>query len=308
MFKGIIVKNEKGFTTMMMVSMVSFFMLSTFTTFYVYSINRMKHHSRIREAYNMVSVMEQAGKAVKSAYDRAGGTASTPAAVVAQLNGDRDIRNADPNACKCDEPAANICIEDINDPTEPYCLTIGNANNTNVLEVGSVNSVPKNWIGQKTKSFVAKLNHFFDERGAVVTDPTTIKKPTIVGWLLREKTALAGNPVASEGSTNYPGDERGQEHTTLPPIFDRHGTRDDFKNKSNKRELAEKTNSVNMYHSQTPLTAGPAFGCTGNETNVSCRACGEQNTAQNCMKIDVRPKWFNGANMIQAIAIVSDTN
>ncbi|MCB0394008.1 MAG: hypothetical protein KDD25_05585 [Bdellovibrionales bacterium] len=73
-------KNEKGVAGVLAVIVISFTIVTTLSTVYIYLVNRAKYHAKIREAYQMSQVMEEFGKSFRQAYDSAqayGGSANT---------------------------------------------------------------------------------------------------------------------------------------------------------------------------------------------------------------------------------------
>ncbi len=69
--EGTMLRNQNGVAGVMTVLVISFTIVTTLSTVYVYLVNRSKYHGRIRQAYQMNQVMEEFGKSIRQAYDSA---------------------------------------------------------------------------------------------------------------------------------------------------------------------------------------------------------------------------------------------
>ena len=63
--------NQDGMTTLVTVMVTSMAIVILMSTFYIYTVNQSKYHARIREAYQMINVMESFAAASRKAYDAA---------------------------------------------------------------------------------------------------------------------------------------------------------------------------------------------------------------------------------------------
>ena len=61
--------NQSGVAGVLMTVAISFVIVTTLSTIYVYLVNRAKHQGRIREARQMITIMESLTKVAKSAYE-----------------------------------------------------------------------------------------------------------------------------------------------------------------------------------------------------------------------------------------------
>ncbi len=220
------VDNERGAIAVLSVIIMSFVVVTTLTTVYIYLVNRTKYHSRIREAYQLSHVMEDFGKLTRNAYDVANSTtgANCPSGI-AKANTEPSAGRAmcfpscatavtAAAAAACDANIGNMCVTYSG---KDFCLG-SIPNNTAALELNDSNkqyatlmiTEPGKVKSQTSLSrWYARLDRFFD---STVTAPVQnfshdhllpvlnaqIQLPSALKWMEREFYAYAEPSTAVE--------------------------------------------------------------------------------------------------------------
>jgi hypothetical protein len=104
-------------------------------------------------------------------------------------------------------PGGSLCFENA-DSVNPYCFTLAFDSN-----LKNINTPLKDHT--RLEKFLAKLDDFFDAKGEVVAqelnkavkrDPLfELKPPTLLGWVMREKYALAHSGPGAGHAPTEPG-------------------------------------------------------------------------------------------------------
>lgn len=227
-------KNESGAVAILSVVIMSFVVVTTLTTVYIYLVNRAKYHSRIREAYQLTHVMEEFGKLTRQAYDTANsvtvtcpsGLAKNSAEVLATIGMPMcfppcSSAQTDRAAKECaSHPAVgNMCILHLG---KDYCLEstpiVGDAgtasldHKTNIAQL----MIQGSKIAQSPHSFLnswyARLDQFFESTVAQPIQTAShnhllpslnikVPLPSAFKWIERETYALASGEITSNESS-----------------------------------------------------------------------------------------------------------
>lgn len=187
-----VLNNQSGMMAMMGAMIFTIAITTTLSTFYVYTLNQAKYHARIKEAYQLINIMESFATATRKAYDMGmsahAKTQACPNGLSPSLiNGTTDKYYCPPLAS---DPQTCFTREDTN---EQYCTTISFA--TASVEIKKQHSVAE----VKTNSFLKKwrkgLNDFYISPGIKdrVVDTSTMayvmKKPMLLDWLVSSAQA-----------------------------------------------------------------------------------------------------------------------
>lgn len=225
--------NERGAMAILSVVILSFVVVTTLTTVYIYLVNRAKYHSRIREAYQLTHVMEQFGKLTRQAYDTANSISgtlcpgSTPGNPVDRTNTIpvTGVAMCFPPCSSAQTPTAiaackanigNMCINHLG---KDYCLeSTPVVGDTGTVSLDSKKTIVKVMISapaamtasnQVLSNWYARLDKFFDSSVSVPMERTArnqflpalntkIPVPSAFKWIERETYALAGDDEASQ--------------------------------------------------------------------------------------------------------------
>lgn len=199
-------KNENGYMVLIGVVISSAAVLTLLTSFYIYQINRIKHQARIKEAYKIFGVMEDAAKIIKSAYDKKSAELIlanqpvTPTDVLASLSPGgvlsptvRSFPGGDVG-CKATCIAKYggndeliTCFDNFDIPASPYCF------------YRTTSKVSEQQAKAKTSNslnyFMSKLDQTFDSDNSTNKIPRSkiSTSPTLFGWILGSEMAHAGS-------------------------------------------------------------------------------------------------------------------
>jgi len=201
--KNLIKNNQSGFVYIALAVSLSGVVLSSLALTYVYSMNRARYQARIKEAYKLVNVTETAAKTVKAAWDKA--SIAAPGANDATLSASVNTNLAAGTAaagcfatCQAQNAGQTIlmCFDNTDNANAPYCFTGGTQVAYHMLE-------PKTGLG-KFEKFLAKLDTFFDGVNYQPIESISLAKPTMLGWVLKEKVARANGDCAPGYTGVYP--------------------------------------------------------------------------------------------------------
>lgn len=235
------------------VVIMSFVVVTTLTTVYIYLVNRAKYHSRIREAYQLTHVMEEFGKLTRQAYD----TASSISGDICPGGQNRTYTAANnitgmnmcfpPCASAKTEEAAEACVPEIGNMCishlgKDYCLEstplVGDSGTVSTEQ--GVSNIAKLRIRIPTANpenptlarWYARLDKFFDSAAEPIEIAsrehlgpalnTKIPVPSAFKWIERETYALAQDQVAGTNhstSTTLETHEAGEPEVRLPKEY-----------------------------------------------------------------------------------------
>jgi hypothetical protein len=202
--------NERGAVALMVVLLSSVAMVTLLSAIYVYVVNRAKYHSRIKQAYVIQNVIEEAAKMIRQSYDR--GTANYGGKACTDYNSQTytnaiEVKGAD---------GRTYCFQlSYNDLTKQ---------NTYVLDIERSERGTLPAAFTSLERWVAANEQFFDdtryrtpiESGNTMEsfDPMKLfKKPTLVGWLIQaaavEKAQASGYYSGLE-DLKFVGDHMGE--------------------------------------------------------------------------------------------------
>lgn len=201
-----VINNQSGMMAMMGAMIFTIAITTTLSTFYVYTLNQAKYHARIKEAYQLINIMESFATATRKAYDmgmsaRANGIAEGAPCIAGGSSVLRAVTGTtDKFYC---QPQGETCFtrEDVN---EQYCTAISfTASNVEIKK-------QKSYAEIKTDSFLKKwrlgLNNFYVSPAIKdrIVDTSTmayvIRKPQLLDWL----TSTAHATDNHSGESNYP--------------------------------------------------------------------------------------------------------
>jgi hypothetical protein len=210
-----VINNQSGMMAMMGAMIFTIAITTTLSTFYVYTLNQAKYHARIKEAYQLINIMESFATATRKAYDM-GMSAAAKSENCPDANGvpnaglpPQAINGTSPPKFFCAPTNASTCFRR-EDTNEEYCATIQfNAN----LQIKRQEMYVENNPNSFLKSWRRGLNDFFISPGIKdrVVDTSTmayvIQRPMLLDWLVSTAHAVQGQQ--GEADTGYiPGENR----------------------------------------------------------------------------------------------------
>ncbi|MCB0348130.1 MAG: hypothetical protein KDD37_04805 [Bdellovibrionales bacterium] len=198
-----ILNNQQGMMAMMGAMIFTIAITTTLSTFYVYTLNQAKYHARIKEAYQLINIMESFATATRKAYDM-GMSANASAAPCPDGSAPQQVTGATGKYfCSNNSP---VCFKR-EDTGDEYCSTVSFASNVTIEKKTS-------YAEAKTKSFLKTwrkgLNDFYLSPGLKnrVLDSSTvlssvIKRPSLLDWLAPSE-AFAQYQQEAPVSYTYP--------------------------------------------------------------------------------------------------------
>lgn len=209
-----VINNQKGMMAMMGAMIFTIAITTTLSTFYVYTLNQAKYHARIKEAYQLINIMESFATATRKAYDM-GMSAAAKSENCPDANGvpnaglpPQAINGTSPPKFFCAPTSASTCFRR-EDTNEEYCATIQfNAN----LEIKRQEMYVENNPNSFLKSWRKGLNDFFISPGIKdrIVDTSTmayvIQRPMLLDWLV--STAHAAQEQYDDYTSGKNGDGR----------------------------------------------------------------------------------------------------
>ncbi len=188
-------KNQNGFALMVTLMVLSGAILVSLSLSYLYTVNRVRYHYQIKEAYKLVDASEGAAKSVKAVWDKAAIACPgcAPGVIAASLNPNNGVGLHMP---------ASLSYTNPDNPLLPYqfntSLVVGSNGN---IEIKIKNKIEHRQFN-RFENFVAKLDKFFlqrpQEKLKVIPGDFMPSRPTMVGWLMQESQALAACVCATD--------------------------------------------------------------------------------------------------------------
>lgn len=308
------VNNERGMAALLSVIVLSMIMVSTLTSVYIYIENRARFQERLRMNYQTGFVMDDIGRQIVQAYEQQklvtdGFAVGCPTGTATRFLDCSQVCAQDTSLLSvvpAGTPAYAVCVRSntlnkIVNGADYFCafnadggLTLPSdcptmAKNEELnSSAGAVVAVSNN-KGQadpKIEDWYARLDSFFDttivKNAPVLADKmypileSEFKPPTMLGWLLPEKT-YAAPPVAVDCNTD-PG------NLICLALCTYGGTAAFCKSASSKITLAQ------IDH-----------GCSPSSTDSRCKKCaGTDRRNGDCMKISICPPWLSGSQCVSA--------
>ncbi|MCC6276342.1 MAG: hypothetical protein IT289_00350 [Oligoflexia bacterium] len=320
--------NQSGFATILAVVVTSMVLVTSLTSIYVYYVNNLRYQVRIKEAYRMMAVMEQAAKVVRSAWDEAaaaemaarGGTiasldgdaSTTSTADISQYNGLVATRaqvvvdNYTFNPATCvQDPAglAAICV-DVDDsddldaggnPVNPdpscYCFATGGTS----MQAFNWNlpMIERNAEIDNSRfgKFIAKVDRFFDATPAKIKgiDFNNKQSDNLIAAI--PKPAFMAWAVSE--SRALAGYDVNNQHVTQPEV----AGNPLFRNEGGPPPIYSPPHTASP--TPTPDHPGetahldlPNYNCSSGGTNsTQCMSCGS-GTGVACVSLFGCPKTF----------------
>jgi hypothetical protein len=269
--------NESGYVFILSVVFLAGAILTSLSMSYIFTMNRIKYHARIKEAYKLVNVTESAGKTVRAAWDEA--LAANPLADFTTVAAGMTMSSFSScsSSCSTSAPGSNMCFDNVDNASMPYCFTVNSAPNSLTQVQVQMTEKYANTKLNRFQKFALKLDRFFDREvpgktKVISLDQLTVSKPTLVGWVFAEKSALADTAGGQTTTANRPPGQYGQTFSMTRTVV------------------------------CNPSSAG------SDPTNPSCMRCGGDGSS-NCISVQASPAQFNGQSISQAfrIANIGDT-
>ncbi len=193
-----VLNNQSGMMAMMGAMMFTIAITTTLSTFYVYTLNQAKYHARIKEAYQLINIMESFATATRKAYDM-GMSANAQGGNCPSAPGTPGVApTAIPGAAgKVYCPSSTATCFKREDTNEEYCSTVSFASNVTIHKKTS-------YAETKAKSFLKSwrkgLNEFYLSPGlkqrTIDSDTilsNVIQKPRLLDWLAPKAYAQLNN-------------------------------------------------------------------------------------------------------------------
>lgn len=238
------VNNEKGAMAILAVVVMSFVVVSTLSTVYIYIVNRAKYHGRIKDAYRLTHVMEEFGKLTRQAYDTAQALpplAECPNGIAGSRQATEDkigIPLCFPPCVDggvCNKEFGNLCITHLGNS---FCLEAGEFETvvsneikpsgeaqyakSDVYEFGVVetkstrNSAYSKWIARLDRFFESSVSNRVEIAANNITPilNRNISMPTPFTWIIREAQAFADfkEETCKSGSLSLPACKKRDEY------------------------------------------------------------------------------------------------
>ncbi|MBK9294013.1 MAG: hypothetical protein IPM57_06140 [Oligoflexia bacterium] len=199
--------NQSGFAYLLTVVVLSASVFTSLSFAYIYSMNRLRYQTRIKEAYKLLNITESAAKTVKAAWDKdvmANPTfsddqhaTSVNSALAAGVDDGGTCAQACSSAYGINPGDVTMCFANADNSSLPYCFTGG----TEVT--ASYHLVEPKLKWQKVEKFIAKINKFFNGVHATPIEPISFSKPTLLSWIFKAPKAMATYPDGG-GQTTCP--------------------------------------------------------------------------------------------------------
>jgi hypothetical protein len=186
-----VLNNQDGMMAMMGAMMFTIAITTTLSTFYVYSLNQAKYHARIKEAYQLINIMESFATATRKAYDM-GMSSRAQGSNCPGTNQPPQSINGSTTNFYCAPPANQQTCFTREDTREEYCSVISFASNVTIQKHQNVAQINNQLFLQKWRK---GLNKFFVSPGIQnrIVDTSTmayvIQKPRLLDWLTEKAYA-----------------------------------------------------------------------------------------------------------------------